>query len=136
MTRYSAERPRQSADREKEVGYMGLLHRIDAASFTPLGEEALPAPTAENGHGNGMEMTSATPPAEPASRTSRSTVSNTARTASISRDLKNRVKNRLIAELDPDVDLWSTAEGRDRSKILFYLVFESEVIGLTRVVCE
>src|SRR4051812_26991423 len=42
-----------------------------------------------------------------------------ARTAAISRDLKGRVKNRLIAELDPDMDLSKTTEVRQRIKALF-----------------
>src|SRR5262249_29615124 len=55
------------------------------------------------------------------------------RTIKMSRELKSRVKNRLIAELDPDMDLSKTAEVKQRIKTLFDLVVEGENIVLTRV---
>ena len=50
-------------------------------------------------------------PARLAVRSS-NTNSNAVRTANLSRELKSRVKNRLIAELDPTMDLSKTAEVR------------------------
>jgi len=51
----------------------------------------------------------------------------------ISRELKTRVKSKLIAELDPDMDLSKTAEVRMRIKSLFDQIVEMENIVLTRV---
>jgi pilus assembly protein CpaF len=74
------------------------------------------------------------PPPEPPRRTGLGGAAGAnARTASISRELKSRVKNRLIAELDPDMDLSKTAEVRQRIKTLFDAVVEGENIVLTRV---
>jgi pilus assembly protein CpaF len=51
----------------------------------------------------------------------------------ILRDLKTRVKSKLIAELDPNMDLSKTNEVRSRIKALFDQIVESENIVLTRV---
>jgi pilus assembly protein CpaF len=127
---------------------MGLLRRIegtgiaapptapgsaDTATNTPVGLPPLPA----NGGAApavAPPPPSFTPPAEPPRRAGLgSAVSASSRTASISRELKARVKNRLIAELDPDMDLSKTAEVRQRIKTLFDAVVEGENIVLTRV---
>jgi pilus assembly protein CpaF len=127
---------------------MGLLRRIegtgiapapaapaatDGATNTPTGLPPLPA------NGGGAPAIPApppsfTPPPEPPRRTGLGgAVNASSRTASISRELKSRVKNRLIAELDPDMDLSKTAEVRQRIKTLFDAVVEGENIVLTRV---
>jgi len=49
------------------------------------------------------------------------------------RDLRRRVKSKLIAELDPNMDLTKTAEVRQRIKGLFDQIVESESIVLTRI---
>jgi pilus assembly protein CpaF len=51
----------------------------------------------------------------------------------ILRDLKTRVKGKLIAELDPNMDLSKTNEVRSRIKALFDQIVETENIVLTRV---
>ncbi len=51
---------------------------------------------------------------------------------SILRDLKQRVKTELIAQLDPNMDLSKTAEVRTKIKSLFDQIVESENIVLTR----
>jgi pilus assembly protein CpaF len=51
----------------------------------------------------------------------------------ILRDLKSRVKSKLIAELDPNMDLTKTTEVRARIKLLFDQIVESENIVLTRI---
>jgi pilus assembly protein CpaF len=50
----------------------------------------------------------------------------------ILRDLKARVKGKLIAELDPNMDLSNKEEVRQRIKSLFDQIVESENIVLTR----
>jgi pilus assembly protein CpaF len=124
---------------------MGLLRRIDDAG---LGTPPPPAPVViadppsappeapSNGDGQGSRGGTA-PPSFPlpgaAARTALGVVSGAVRTATISRELKHRVKNRLIAELDPAMDLSKTVEVRQRIKTLFDLVVEGENIMLTRV---
>jgi pilus assembly protein CpaF len=75
----------------------------------------------------------APPPPPDTRRAGLSGAFSASRTADISRELKSRVKNRLIAELDPDMDLSKTAEVRQRIKALFDLVVEHENIVLTRI---
>ena len=53
------------------------------------------------------------------STTGRSATEIAANGAALSRDLKSRVKNRLIAELDPNMDMSKTDEVRQRIKTLF-----------------
>ncbi|HWP38714.1 MAG TPA: hypothetical protein VNL18_14305, partial [Gemmatimonadales bacterium] len=50
----------------------------------------------------------------------------------ILRDLKTRVKSELISQLDPNMDLSKTAEVRQKIKVLFDQIVESENIVLTR----
>ncbi|TAK20202.1 MAG: CpaF family protein [Chloroflexota bacterium] len=50
----------------------------------------------------------------------------------MSRDLRQRIQNRLIAELDPKLDLSETAQVRRVIEDLFNTVLESEAIVLTR----
>ncbi|HLI29044.1 MAG TPA: CpaF family protein [Chloroflexota bacterium] len=117
---------------------MGLLRRIEGAGAPPPAAPAppyavpatpAPSPTPPPPGGNGAQ---GQPPAAPL-RTGLTVANPTARTVSLGRDLKMRVKNRLIAELDPEMDLSKTAEVRQRIKMLFDLVVESENIVLTRV---
>src|SRR5579875_1158902 len=117
---------------------MGLLRRIEGAGAPPPAAPAppyavpatpAPSPTPPPPGGNGAQ---GQPPAAPL-RTGLTVANPTARTVSLGRDLKMRVKNRLIAELDPEMDLCKTAEVRQRIKMLFDLVVESENIVLTRV---
>jgi pilus assembly protein CpaF len=129
---------------------MGLLRRIEGTGIAPA--PAVPAPPdggvaapqtsttlppiGANGGGAPAVAPPAppvAPPPEPPRRMSLGGTPASARTASISRELKSRVKNRLIAELDPDMDLSKTAEVRQRIKTLFDAVVEGENIVLTRV---
>src|SRR5215210_1713435 len=125
---------------------MGLLRRIEGAGIAPA--PTVPAPsdsatvtlaplspqTTAGSPAPTPVPTVAPPPPEPPRRAGLGgAVSSTARTASISRELKSRVKTRLIAELDPDMDLSKTEEVRQRIKTLFDAVVEGENIVLTRV---
>jgi pilus assembly protein CpaF len=117
---------------------MGLLRRIEgaaapapAAPAPPHATPATPTPPAP-----ASPTTSPGAPGQPPTaplRTGLTVANPTARTVTLGRDLKMRVKNRLIAELDPEMDLSKTAEVRQRIKTLFDLVVESENIVLTRV---
>jgi pilus assembly protein CpaF len=128
---------------------MGLLRRIEGSGIAPA---PAASPPTEGGvtttatttglpplstNGGGVPVAAPPPPPPPAPEPRRmglgGATSSTARTASISRELKSRVKNRLIAELDPDMDLSKTAEVRQRIKTLFDAVVEGENIVLTRV---
>src|SRR5215204_1548940 len=89
-----------------------------------------PPPPSERPRG-GLAASIAPPPAS--GRGVGLSVGQNDRTIKMSRELKARVKNRLIAELDPDMDLSKTAEVKQRIKTLFDLVVEGENIVLTRV---
>src|SRR6266511_1999853 len=77
-------------------------------SLPPLGGDASPPPPPTTGRLGGA-VAAAAPPSQ---RGPGLGAAPSARTAAISRDLKGRVKNRLIAELDPDMDLSKTTEVR------------------------
>jgi pilus assembly protein CpaF len=116
---------------------MGLLRRVEAIELgttAPAAPVASPEPAsvaslAPPGNGNGLTSSP---------RPSRLTppglggVSGASQSATISRELKNRVKNRLIAELDPDMDISKTVEVRQRIRALFDLVVDTENTVLTR----
>ncbi|MEA2641198.1 MAG: pilus assembly protein CpaF, partial [Chloroflexota bacterium] len=93
---------------------MGLLRRIDGGS----GGAVEPKPA------NGRVAETPPPPPGPAARP----VQNQAH-----RDLKSRVKSRLIAELDPSMDLSKTGEVRQQIRTLFERMIEAENFVLTRV---
>jgi pilus assembly protein CpaF len=128
---------------------MGLLRRIEGTGITPVPTTPAPsdgAPGTPTGlppltlTGGGPPTVAPPPPGPAAPESPRrpglglgGAVGATSRTASISRELKARVKNRLIAELDPDMDLSKTAEVRQRIKTLFDAVVEGENIVLTRI---
>jgi pilus assembly protein CpaF len=82
-----------------------------------------------------METFSPTPPLLPIEhrRTHLTIAPPTARTADRAHELTRHVKDRLIAELDPDMDLSQTAAVRRRIRELFNVVLEHEEIVLTRV---
>src|SRR5215212_1783766 len=127
---------------------MGLLRRIERTGIAPAPTAPAPSDTAAappsslpplptNGGGGAPTLARPAPsfaPPEPPRRAGLGgAVGANARTASISRELKSRVKTRLIAELDPDMDLSKTEEVRQRIKTLFDAVVEGENIVLTRV---
>jgi pilus assembly protein CpaF len=61
------------------------------------------------------------------------TPANRATSGQVNRDLKVRVKGKLLADLDPRMDVANTAEVRRQLKILFDQAIEIESIVLTRV---
>ncbi len=102
---------------------MGLLRRIEGG--TPQKQttiEVAGAPQPPHASHAGVITPPRTPPgpARPGQ-------------AQVVRDLRKRVKSKLIAELDPNMDLSKTTEVRQRIKSLFDQIVESESIVLTRV---
>jgi pilus assembly protein CpaF len=122
---------------------MGLISRVAAHSSgpggavadTPVhplnGHAATPAPGQDSG---GVAVAVPPPPIPrkwPATA-GRSASEVAASGAALSRDLKARVKNRVIAELDPDMDMANTVDVRQRIKTLFDAVVDAENLVLTR----
>lgn len=106
---------------------MGLLRRIEGASAppkpqAPAGDGAPAAPPAPGS----VATPPPAPPRQPAA------APRPGQTQMV-RDLKSRVKGKLIAELDPNMDLSKTTEVRQRIKSLFDQIVESENIVLTRL---
>ncbi len=108
---------------------MGLLRRIEGSgpigprpSLSPTGAPAAEPPSAattDHGAGGsaGPRVSVASSRTSPDNRT---------------RDLKTRVRGKLIADLDPNTDLSKTIEVRQKIKSLFDQIVESENIVLTR----
>jgi len=104
---------------------MGLLRRIEGGTpqrQSSTTEDADTPPQPPQGGRPGV-----IPPARPYAMPTR------AGQTQVVRDLRKRVKSKLIAELDPNMDLSKTAEVRQRIKSLFDQIVESESIVLTRI---
>ncbi|MEA2640257.1 MAG: pilus assembly protein CpaF, partial [Chloroflexota bacterium] len=107
---------------------MGLLRRIEGGGAAPASAgngasapPSAPRPSLSNDNaGNAARPPTAVAPPRPGQN-------------QIARDLKARVKGKLIAELDPNMDLSKTNEVRQRIKSLFDQIVEMENIVLTRV---
>src|SRR5438105_6003169 len=103
---------------------MGLLRRIEGGTppkqATTTDESRTPAPPPPGRTGLMPPGRATAAPVRPGQ-------------VQIVRDLRLRVKSKLIAELDPNMDLSKTAEVRQRIKSLFDQIVESESIVLTRV---
>ncbi|HZT08067.1 MAG TPA: CpaF family protein [Chloroflexota bacterium] len=106
---------------------MGLLRRIEGGGPQPPRATTPAGPPAPEPAGAPTEVATGivTPPrpAVPSSRPSADTRA---------RELKTRVKSRLIADLDPNMDLSKTTEVRQKIKNLFDQIVEVENIVLTR----
>jgi pilus assembly protein CpaF len=106
---------------------VSLLRRLEGAQ-APASPQSSPfTPRVVPG---GAPPGEQTPPAE--SRRLTPIAPSTDRASTVSRDLKSRVKAKLIAELDPDMDLSKTAEVRQRIQSLFDQIVEQENIVFTR----
>ena len=106
---------------------MGLLRRIEGAGAPPKPETA-----GGNGAPAAAPDAGSVAPPPPAPRQPPAAAVRPGQTQMV-RDLKTRVKGKLIAELDPNMDLSKTAEVRQRIKSLFDQIVESENIVLTRL---
>src|SRR5438105_148158 len=101
---------------------MGLLRRIEGGSAPPAAANGASAPPGPTRSIPAAEAPSAPRPSVAPPRPGQN---------AIARDLKSRVKGRLIAELDPNMDLSKTAEVRQRIKSLFDQIVQLENIVLT-----
>src|SRR3982751_4422772 len=122
---------------------MSLLKRIEsagAAAAKPSGVFSVPpVPDAPpdgplNGGPSSIGPSSIMTPAPPGQRTFGSPLISPAkdRALQINRDLKGRVKQKLIAELDPTMDLTQKGEVLQRLQTLFDGIVENEAVILTR----
>lgn len=107
---------------------MGLLRRIEGAGAPPKPQ----APGGDGAPAAPPEPGSVAPPPPPAPPRQPAAAARPGQTQMV-RDLKSRVKGKLIAELDPNMDLSKTAEVRQRIRSLFDQIVESENIVLTRL---
>ncbi len=120
---------------------MSLLKRIEAAGVAAprpgAGPAGAPVPDAPPDAASPGSQHSAPPPIAPPSGPARplpTSVISPARDRALqlNRDLKSRVKARLIAELDPSMDLSRHDEVRQRLQVLFDQIVETESVILTR----
>src|SRR5581483_10928498 len=120
---------------------MSLLKRIEAdgvaAPRPGAGPPGAPVPDAPPDAASPGSQHSAPPPIAPPSGPARplpTSVISPARDRALqlNRDLKSRVKARLIAELDPSMDLSRHDEVRQRLQVLFDQIVETESVILTR----
>ena len=100
---------------------MGLLHRIDSAAV-PAKPATLQSPSTPG---------PVTAPSEPMARRA-VPVKATDPSRAVSRELKNRVQAKVIAELDPKSDLSDESQMRHSIQLLFDQTLEQEGIVMTR----
>jgi len=100
---------------------MGLLHRIDSASV-PVKPATLQSPSTPG---------PVTAPSEPMARRAVPGQA-TDPSRAVSRELKNRVQAKVIAELDPKSDLSDESQMRHSIQLLFDQTLEQEGIVMTR----
>ena len=100
---------------------MGLLHRIDSAAV-PAKPATLQSPSTPG---------PVTAPSEPMARRA-APVKATDSSRAASKDLKNRVQAKVIAELDPKSDLSNGSQMRHSIQLLFDQTLEQEGIVMTR----
>jgi len=100
---------------------MGLLHRIDSAAV-PAKPATLQSPSTPG---------PVTAPSEPMARRAVPAQA-TDPSRAVSRELKNRVQAKVIAELDPKSDLSDESQMRHSIQLLFDQTLEQEGIVMTR----
>ena len=127
---------------------MSLLKRIGGSGPLDASPNSVPGNGNGNGNGNGVPGTNTLPQSTPPTNVlPRQTLpqtnrlgaqGDTGRTTGMSNqenmlDLKNRVQQKLIAELDPKLDLTKTDEVRRNVEDIFGQILETENIVLSRV---
>src|ERR687890_2190233 len=108
---------------------MSLLKRIESARPTGPGEERMPVPSGPGGGrdvqgdgGNGGNGTAAASPRLVTQLPARESF----------RDVKFRIQNRVIQDLDPKLDLTNQVEVRRQIEEIFSRVIDEEGLALTR----
>src|SRR5215213_8751093 len=106
---------------------MSLLKRIESAR--PGGnEERLPVPAGPPSGGGGRDVVPGTPPSAPAAPR----LMTQAPSRESFRDVKFRIQNRVIQDLDPKLDLSNQVEVRRQIEDIFGKVIDEEGLALTR----
>src|SRR3954463_5308974 len=109
---------------------MSLLKRIESARPGGPGEERLPVPAAPAG---GRTPTEGAPPAGGGGASAPAPRLVTQLPARESfRDVKFRIQNRVIQDLDPKLDLSNQVEVRRQIEEIFGKVIDEEGLALTR----
>jgi pilus assembly protein CpaF len=108
---------------------MSLLKRIESARPAGAGDEKLPVPAGQSGRDVQPEGGSGGPPAT-AAAAPRLTSQLPARESF--RDVKFRIQNRVIQDLDPKLDLTNQVEVRRQIEEIFSRVIDEEGLALTR----
>jgi pilus assembly protein CpaF len=103
---------------------MSLLKRIEQGQSSTPGQPQPPAAGGEGGGGDGSRLSSL--------QTRRTNAPITAPQAGTYFDLKTRVQNRLLAELDPSMDISRIDEVRRTIQDLFEQILSEENIVLSR----
>jgi pilus assembly protein CpaF len=106
---------------------MSLLKRIESARPAGAGDANLPVPSGQPGRDVQPEDGSGSPPAAASSRL----VSQLPARESF-RDVKFRIQNRVIQDLDPKLDLTNQVEVRRQIEEIFSRVIDEEGLALTR----
>src|SRR5687768_10966963 len=105
---------------------MSLLKRIESARPAGSGDERMPVPSGPAGGNVQPEGGSGGPPAS----APRLTTQLPARESF--RDVKFRIQNRVIQDLDPKLDLTNQVEVRRQIEEIFSRVIDEEGLALTR----
>jgi pilus assembly protein CpaF len=106
---------------------MSLLKRIESARPAGPGEENLPVPTGKSG---GRDVQSEGGGGTPAAGSPRLSTQLPARESF--RDVKFRIQNRVIQDMDPKLDLTNQVEVRRQIEEIFSRVIDEEGLALTR----
>ena len=106
---------------------MSLLKRIESARPAGPGEETLPVPTGKSG---GRDVQPDGGGGTPAGASTRLSTQLPARESF--RDVKFRIQNRVIQDMDPKLDLTNQVEVRRQIEEIFSRVIDEEGLALTR----
>jgi pilus assembly protein CpaF len=105
---------------------MSLLKRIESAR-PGSGDEKLPVPSGQPAGRDVQPQGGGGPPAPPTSR-----LGSTMPSRESFRDVKFRIQNRVIQDLDPKLDLTNQVEVRRQIEEIFSRVIDEEGLALTR----
>ena len=108
---------------------MSLLKRIESARPAGPGEERLPVPT---GGGAGRDVQPEGAGGPPAATPASPRLSTQLPARESFRDVKFRIQNRVIQDLDPKLDLTNQVEVRRQIEEIFSRVIDEEGLALTR----
>ena len=108
---------------------MSLLKRIESAR---PGAAGTPAPAAPGGSGPNLPAPTGGPPGGPPVAAPQTRLMGSGPTRESFRDVKFRIQNRVIQDLDPKLDLSNQVEVRRQIEEIFGKVVDEEGLALTR----